>query len=197
MEIDDSAVAVQKHPFSGNTAFMLGNEVRRAGLGGAFGWGRDSPGADVPWPLQGPRPRPHVLDGKLLMQHDVCDSTRSVFAPRAACSTASAAARARAQGQGLSQRQMRLCDGFVYIPQHGAGTASLNVTVAASIVLHHFAAWAGLPERRREGAKFDVGERPARTHGRGGRGGGGREGEEDGKAAARGLSALACVMCDA
>lgn len=62
---------------------------------------------------------------------------------------------------------MRLCDGFVYIPQHGPGTASLNVTVAASIVLHHFAVWAGYPERQRQGAKFVVAERPARTTPRG------------------------------
>jgi hypothetical protein len=78
------------------------------------------------------------------------------------------------QGQGLSPKQMRLCDAFVYIPQHGPGTASLNVTVAASIVLHHFATWARLPERGRDGAKFVVGERPQRVHGRGeGVGGGG------------------------
>ncbi len=47
------------------------------------------------------------------------------------------------EGQGLSERQMSLCDSFVYIPQHGQGTASLNVAVACSIVLHHFATWAG------------------------------------------------------
>ncbi|KAF6252749.1 Alpha/beta knot methyltransferase [Scenedesmus sp. NREL 46B-D3] len=85
VEIDAAAQPVQGHPFSGNTAFMLGNE-----------------------------------------------------------------------GQGLSEKQMRLCDGFVYIPQHGQGTASLNVTVAASIILHHFAVWAAYPERQREGAKFTV-----------------------------------------
>lgn len=34
--------------------------------------------------------------------------------------------------------------------QYGAGTASLNVAVAASIILHHFANWAGYPERQRE-----------------------------------------------
>jgi len=27
VEIDDAAVPVQSHPFTGNTAFMLGNEV--------------------------------------------------------------------------------------------------------------------------------------------------------------------------
>ena len=34
--------------------------------------------------------------------------------------------------------------------QYGVGTASLNVAVAASIILHHFAHWAGYPERQRE-----------------------------------------------
>ena len=53
---------------------------------------------------------------------------------------------------------------FVYIPQHGEGTASLNVSVAAAIVLHHFALWAAYPERERGGYKFVVAERPPRTH---------------------------------
>ena len=43
------------------------------------------------------------------------------------------------QGTGLSDKEMEICDSFVYIPQSGPGTASLNVTVAASIVLHQFA----------------------------------------------------------
>lgn len=42
------------------------------------------------------------------------------------------------QGSGLSAKEYEICDFFVYIPQYGCGTASLNVTVAASIVLHHF-----------------------------------------------------------
>ncbi len=71
------------------------------------------------------------------------------------------------QGSGLSEQQEKLCDGFVYIPQYGNGTASLNVTVAASIVLEHFAVWAGFRERPRQGAKFDVGARPERTAPRG------------------------------
>ncbi|KAK9833269.1 hypothetical protein WJX81_001524 [Elliptochloris bilobata] len=35
--------------------------------------------------------------------------------------------------------------------------------MAAFIMLHHFAVWAGFPERSRTDAKFDVGERPLRT----------------------------------
>lgn len=42
------------------------------------------------------------------------------------------------QGTGLSAKECAICDFFIYIPQYGVGTASLNVTVAASIVLHHF-----------------------------------------------------------
>ncbi|KAI9919111.1 hypothetical protein PsorP6_011926 [Peronosclerospora sorghi] len=48
-------------------------------------------------------------------------------------------------GSGLNSAQVAICDEFVYIPQYGGGTASLNVTVAASIVLHSFAVWAKLP----------------------------------------------------
>jgi tRNA C32,U32 (ribose-2'-O)-methylase TrmJ len=71
------------------------------------------------------------------------------------------------QGQGLSEKQIQLCDGFVYISQYGEGTASLNVAVAASIVLHNFAVWAQYPERERQGAKFEVAPRPQRTRQRG------------------------------
>ncbi|GBG79361.1 hypothetical protein CBR_g29509 [Chara braunii] len=67
----------------------------------------------------------------------------------------------------LSRKQIEVCDFFVYIPQYGAGTASLNVTVAASIVLQHFAVWAGLKERERQGQKFLVAERPTRRQSRG------------------------------
>eukprot|EP00775_Hariotina_reticulata_P013300 gene13300-13429_t len=96
VEIHPSAVPVHQQPFTGNTAFMLGDE-----------------------------------------------------------------------GQGLSEKQMQLCDGFVYISQYGEGTASLNVAVAASIVLHNFAVWAQYPEREREGAKFQVAPRQQRTRQRG------------------------------
>ncbi|XP_077218593.1 tRNA/rRNA methyltransferase (SpoU) family protein isoform X2 [Tasmannia lanceolata] len=60
------------------------------------------------------------------------------------------------EGTGLSLKECEICDFFVYIPQYGCGTASLNVTVAASIVLHHFG---GFPERTRDGNKFSVAEK--------------------------------------
>lgn len=71
------------------------------------------------------------------------------------------------EGDGLNAKQRRLCDALVYIPQHGPGTASLNVTVAASIVLHQFSVWARYPERAREGQKYVVAPRPHRTAPRG------------------------------
>ncbi|KAM0948593.1 putative tRNA (guanosine(18)-2'-O)-methyltransferase [Dioscorea sansibarensis] len=64
------------------------------------------------------------------------------------------------EGTGLSEKECEICDFFVYIPQYGGGTASLNVTVAASIVLHHFGVWAGFPETSRDGNKFIVAEKP-------------------------------------
>ena len=53
-----------------------------------------------------------------------------------------------------------MCDHFVYIPQSGRGTASLNVAIATSIILHHFSLWAGHTEQKREGYKFVVEDRP-------------------------------------
>ena len=38
----------------------------------------------------------------------------------------------------MSPAQKDICDKFVYIPQYGNGTASLNVNVATALVLHHF-----------------------------------------------------------
>ncbi|MCO5597633.1 hypothetical protein L7F22_051714 [Adiantum nelumboides] len=66
------------------------------------------------------------------------------------------------EGTGLSDKEMAICDYFIYIAQYGGGTASLNVTVAASIVLHHFAVWAGFSERARIGHKFEVADRPSK-----------------------------------
>ena len=42
------------------------------------------------------------------------------------------------EGVGLSQPQKNICNGFVYIPQPGTGTASLNVTIATTIILHRY-----------------------------------------------------------
>lgn len=71
------------------------------------------------------------------------------------------------EGHGMTEQQKAICDGFVYIRQFGPGTASLNVSVAASIVMHHFAIWAGYEERGRQGEKYIVAERPIRRHKRG------------------------------
>jgi tRNA G18 (ribose-2'-O)-methylase SpoU len=57
------------------------------------------------------------------------------------------------EGEGLTAQQKAACDHFVYIPQHGNGTASLNVATATAIVLHHFAVWAGMPEQPREAGR--------------------------------------------
>mmetsp|Transcript_2038 Transcript_2038/g.2897 ORF Transcript_2038/g.2897 Transcript_2038/m.2897 type:complete len:110 (-) Transcript_2038:195-524(-) len=45
------------------------------------------------------------------------------------------------EGEGLNQKQRGISDRFVKICQYGSGTASLNVNVAASIVLHRFHEW--------------------------------------------------------
>ena len=50
----------------------------------------------------------------------------------------------------MSQRQIRNCDGFVYIAQFGKGTASLNVAVAGSIVMHRFGVWWERREQQQE-----------------------------------------------
>jgi hypothetical protein len=74
------------------------------------------------------------------------------------------------EGSGLSPAQCAVCDGFVYIPQHGPGTASLNVAVAAGIVLHRFSEWACYAEAGRDAehpGKFGVAPRPQRTAPRG------------------------------
>lgn len=77
-----------------------------------------------------------------------------------------------AEGDGLCDVHKALCDHFVYIPHYGAGTASLNVTVATSIVLHHFGAWAGYSEVGRDDYrdKFTVVPPPVKS---------GAEGEYD------------------
>ncbi len=55
--------------------------------------------------------------------------------------TASTAFMMGNEGQGMTTKQMSVCDGFVRISQYGGGTASLNVSVAAGLVLHRFFHW--------------------------------------------------------
>eukprot|EP00761_Pharyngomonas_kirbyi_P005600 gb/GECH01005605.1/.p1 GENE.gb/GECH01005605.1/~~gb/GECH01005605.1/.p1 ORF type:complete len:252 (+),score=68.42 gb/GECH01005605.1/:1-756(+) len=62
------------------------------------------------------------------------------------------------EGTGMTSKEIEICDYFVYIPQYGKGTASLNVTVAGSIILHHFAVWAGYQQQSISGQKYDVEE---------------------------------------
>ena len=64
------------------------------------------------------------------------------------------------EGIGLLEKEKNECDYFTYIPHFGNGTASLNVNVAASIVFHHFATFAGYKERERSGEKFVVVRQP-------------------------------------
>ena len=45
------------------------------------------------------------------------------------------------EGMGLSSKHSSECSKFIRISQYGCGTASLNVYVAASIVLHRFQIW--------------------------------------------------------
>jgi len=82
------------------------------------------------------------------------------------------------EGSGMSARQARVCDGFVYISQYGQvrfcfcfylpsslcpsshfppplpllaqGTASLNVAVAGSIVMHRYSMWVAQKRQQRE-----------------------------------------------
>ena len=53
------------------------------------------------------------------------------------------------EGHGMTPQQKKICDGFVYIKQYGAGTASLNVAVASSIAMHEFAKYHNYSERAR------------------------------------------------
>ena len=45
------------------------------------------------------------------------------------------------EGSGMSAKQTAACDGFIRISQYGGGTCSLNVSVAAGLVLHRFFNW--------------------------------------------------------
>lgn len=58
------------------------------------------------------------------------------------------------EGTGLSERQRRMCDRFVYIPQYSNAMASINVACASAIVLQHFAYNVGMTPEKIVGEKF-------------------------------------------
>ena len=60
------------------------------------------------------------------------------------------------EGTGIIPVHRELCDFFVYIPQYTDKTASLNVSVAAGIIFHHFALWAGYEESKVYGEKYQL-----------------------------------------
>lgn len=41
------------------------------------------------------------------------------------------------EGVGMNETQKKACDKFVFVPQYGHATASLNVFVATGMVMHH------------------------------------------------------------
>lgn len=67
------------------------------------------------------------------------------------------------EGHGLTDEELVICDWCVYIPQHGSGTASLNVANACAVVLYGFATWAKYTEAPREGYKYTLAPRPQRN----------------------------------
>jgi tRNA G18 (ribose-2'-O)-methylase SpoU len=60
------------------------------------------------------------------------------------------------EGSGLNSKIIEICDQLLYIPQYGHGTASLNVSTATAIILHHFARWAQYTPTVVVGQKFIV-----------------------------------------
>lgn len=64
------------------------------------------------------------------------------------------------EGDGLSSSQIAMCDSLVYVPHFGTATASLNVNAATAVVLSAFATAACYTETCRDGAKFNVVDRP-------------------------------------
>ncbi len=42
------------------------------------------------------------------------------------------------EGSGMNQKQIKQCDGLVYIPHYGYGTASLNVHIATTLIMNQY-----------------------------------------------------------
>ena len=81
----------------------------------------------------------HTLDAKILgveIHQDAVDVEDET------CFTGNTVLIMGNEAMGMGPKQSSVCDGFVRISQYGKGTASLNVNVAASIVMHRFQIWA-------------------------------------------------------
>ena len=139
--------------FQGNTAFLMGNEVSIFREGDEMRGKRDRE-RELVFLFAPLDPQPPHSSSSLQKKKKTTTTTKN--SPTLSL-----------QGTGLSPSQIAACDGLVYIPHHGQGTASLNVACAASIVLHRFSEFARYGEAPRSGAKFDVAARPARNAPRG------------------------------
>jgi tRNA(Leu) C34 or U34 (ribose-2'-O)-methylase TrmL len=60
------------------------------------------------------------------------------------------------EGTGLLDKHMQSCDMFCRIPQYGAGTASLNVYIAASIIFYHFHMYQGEQKSKNEHSSIAI-----------------------------------------
>lgn len=60
------------------------------------------------------------------------------------------------EGTGMHPAVAAKCDRFVYVPQFGNGTASLNIAVAGSIVFHEYASQMQFKQHPINGQKFIV-----------------------------------------
>ena len=92
---------------------------------------------------------------------EIMDSSKSIWDSPFTTSTAFIMGN---EGTGMTSQEKDICDGFLYIPQYNSNTESLNVSVAAGIILHHFASnfyadWAGFKESSRLGEKYEVVDR--------------------------------------
>jgi len=83
----------------------------------------------------------HFLGGIEIVGVEIDDSSRNVEVSNE-CFKGDTAIMMGNEGQGMNKNQMNVCDRLIKISQYGHGTASLNVSVAASIVLHRFHHWA-------------------------------------------------------
>ena len=67
---------------------------------------------------------------------EILDQSKSIWDSPFTCSTAFILGN---EGTGLTPQEKEICDGYIYIPQYNSNTESLNVSVAAGIILSHYA----------------------------------------------------------